>query len=256
MADIADKVYDEEGFEVGEDGERVIGEDGNPILKPEDEGKAPKETDQQEGESNEDYKIRITELERENAGLKYSIGEERRRRREAEEAANKPKISLEDQELMDAEPLTRGELKKIKEDLKNELRQETMQAQDKISLQAAATKYENFAEIEKMAYEVINSDPDFAAAFNSTQNLGECLAKIAKNHPDYEARLKQQVRQEVVSKIKKGNEKVNTVAGGAGTKGGTEDYSDLSLADYDKLTPKQRQAVPESIKERILGGTE
>lgn len=251
MPEVAEKVYDEEGFEVDEEGERVVGEDGNPILKAEE----PREEEEkkQPGETAEEFKVRIDALERENSGLKFSIGEERRRRRAAEEEATKPKVPTEEEEARNAEYLTRGELKSLKEELKNEVRQENQADQDRLSMELAATTVDNFAEIEKMALEVINTDPDFRAAYESTRDVGKCLIKIAKNHPDYDNRLKRKVREDVVNKIKKGNERVNTVPGGGGSKEGGSDYSELSLEDYSKLSLKQQEAIPEDVKERLLG---
>ncbi len=262
-----DKLFDEEDFQIDENGDRVKDEAGDDIPKPEEgeekkeekeeEGEEKKEEKKEEKEEGETTEEKVARLEKENVGLKTDIGDHRRRTKSAEAAlaeSSKPKLSKEEQEDYDAETMTRGEFALERKRLKEEVRNELQNDKDAQDLTDARGNDKNFTKIEKMALEVMKGDTDFDKAYEDTKNVPAFYRKLAKLHPDYANNIKKETVKETVRTLKKANEKVPTGAGAKGKGGKEEDsFEELTIEAFHKMTPKQREAVPESIQERLLG---
>ncbi len=265
-----DKLFDDDDFQVDENGDRVKDEDGNDIPKPEEkeeggEEKKEEEEEKKEEEKKEEKKETPEEenarLKKENVGLKTDIGEHRRRTKTAEtELVNsrKPKRTKEEQEDHDAEPMTRGEFAKERKRLKEEVRTELQNEKDAQDLADARNNDENFTKIEKMALEVMKGDTDWDQAYSNTKNIPAFYRKLAKMHPDYTADVKKETTSKVVKSIKKAGEKVSTGAGAGKGKDEKEEgeFDGLTMSEFAEMTPKQQDAVPDRIQEKLLGAND
>lgn len=244
--------YNDDGFEVDENGVVKTDDAGNEILKPEKEKEDPPVEDPPKEEEIEDLKRQIS-------GLNMNAANDRIEKKELESQLTalreEPKKLDPDEEL---ETITKADLRKALAAERLAAKKEAVNERDINDLEDARAD-KDFAKIEQMAKEVMDKDPDMNAAYKNARNLPAFYRKIAKLHPDYEADIKTAARTDTVKKINKAGTKVSTGAGVGGKAPGkskNESHDDLTIEDMNKMSDAEIAALPDSVQKRLLEGEE
>lgn len=141
-----------------------------------------------------------------------------------------------------------------------ELRQQDMQAQQEflrqqrkeIARDIAISSDKEFLEKEKVVLEMAKYDSDVADDLEYARSYVNKVNRLYKSSDDYIRKLKSSMGKEVVNKIKKNSEKVNIKTRGSKSGSGGSGNK-IDLLAYDKLSAKEKAALPESERVRLLG---
>ena len=258
--------YNEEGLLLDEAGEVIYDENENPItaetyddyvagLK---KAEPPEKTPEELKAENEALKAERDTASKERDGFKNNLFSERERRRIAEETINKGGIgSLTKEELEEkrGEVMTRGEFEDEKSRLLVEIDNIQRRGAEKTSIISAKARHEDFDIVAGYALEELDKPENRHAkvGMDYADDYGEALYRFGKGTEKYIEKRVQAGSNKTVKTIKKNLEKAPTSAG----KGGgapPADNDELTLAELKKMTPAQRAALPESTRERLLGG--
>lgn len=265
MAD--EKVFDEDGFELNEVGEQVLDDDGNPVPKAEEPPTGePPVTEPPVGETPEELKARLAEIERERDGIKTDLFAERDRRREAEierreaeiEARSKGVTSptagmtQEEREEWYNSPPTRREIMAELDAVEDATDRRITAAQQATSEREAKRSHKDFDEVAKLADELLASNPGLKASLDYSGDYAETKYALGKTHPTFIAKIQEATRRETIENIQKAGGRVVRTAGKTGG-AGAPNAEDITAEDFSKMSSAQQAALPEAVKERVLG---
>lgn len=258
MAD--EKVFDEGGFELNEAGEQVLDDGGNLVLKAEE---SPTEespvAEPSVGETPEELKVRIDALERERDGIKFDLFTERDRRREAETdirsksvASPTAGMTQEEREEWYNSPPTRREIMSELDAVEDATDQRITAAQQATSEREAKRGHKDFDEVSKLADELLASNPSLKVSLDYSGDYAETKYALGKTHPTFIAKIQEQTRRETIENIQKAGGRIIRTAGKTGG-AGAPNAEDITAEDFSKMSFAQQAALPEAVKERVLG---
>ncbi len=278
---MGDMLIDGEGFQLNDQNERALTDEGDEILISHDkennildeEGnpkmdeetgeplkveiftpESPKEPNELDGLKTQVTTLteQIEELNKANTGIKSDLETERGRRRDLETNTTPPAMTPEEQEEYLNEPMTRQEALNLQDTLRQDIKKSTRPLTESTSLASAKKNHEDFDEVSKLADEVLKNQPYLRAALNLSNDPSEMKYTFGKTHPKYIEGIRTKGKADTINTIT--NPKIKTSANVSGVS--KTDLSGLDLAAAEKLQREDPEAfakLPEATKQRLMG---